>query len=154
LMPSGWVLNRVLENYETGLLTLIIRRSAFLSIEGGFDPRLQIIGDFDIVVSLSRKWKMASIQEPLAFYRVHRDNLGAKEKKRQLAEYKLWVEKMNKYPDVRNSKGYGKVLDEIVYMEGVLLLNEKKLSDAWQRFLDLPLGKYKAKLFLRMLCGK
>ena len=97
---------------------------------------------------------MACTQEPLAFYRVHGDNLGAKEKKRQLTEYRLWIEKMDKYQDVRNSKGYGKVLDEMIYMEGVLNLNQGRPYDAWQRFLDLPFGKYKAKLFLRVLCGK
>jgi hypothetical protein len=56
--PTGWILYELLKDYFVGLLTIIVRKTLFESIVYGFDPRYHIIGDFDLTIRVSEKWKI------------------------------------------------------------------------------------------------
>tara|TARA_X000001036_G_scaffold427358_1_gene455846 strand:- start:68 stop:385 length:318 start_codon:yes stop_codon:yes gene_type:complete len=43
-----------------------------------FNEKFNIIGDFDFFIKLSENFKIGSIQEPLAYYRIHESNLSNK----------------------------------------------------------------------------
>lgn len=146
LIPSGWVLNSLLKKYQVGLSTLVIRRAAFSSLSGGFDPNLHITGDFDIVLRLARKWKMVSLQEPLANYLLHGENVSKRGKRRQVEEYHSWLNKMKKYPDVVKLSGFRAVKNEYAYMKGRLYLSEKRRKKVWCILSKMPCQKYKFKL--------
>lgn len=146
-LPNGWVLNALLTDYPVGLLTLVIRRTAFDALQIGCDPRFHIIGDIDLVVRLAMKWKMACCQEPLAYYRLHGENEGQKQKPRQVAEYQIWVVELGGNPDILNLSGYKKVVDELVYMQGRLCVDQDRKWEARRHLRDLPWGKYKLKLW-------
>lgn len=147
-LPVGWILNDLLGNYQVGLLTLLVRRSAFDSLKTGCDPRFHIIGDTDLVVRLAKNWKMDASQEALACYRIHNDNEGQRNKGRQLAEFEIWVAEIGQYPEVKNLSGYKKLLDELAYMKGRLLIAEGKRSEAIRHANTLPWGNYKIKLWI------
>ena len=149
--PSGWVLNDVLMHYPVGLLTLVVRRAAFDTLAAGCDPRYHVIGDLDLVVRLAMKWKMACCQEPLACYRLHGENEGKKHKARHVAEYQIWVEELGQNPDVRGLSGYKQVVDELIYMQGLLCIDQNRKREAARHLNDLPWGKYKLKLALLIL---
>jgi hypothetical protein len=142
-IPSGWVLNDLLMDYPVGMLTLILRRAAFDALPGGCDPRYHIIGDMDLVVRLAMKWEMASCQELLVYYRLHGENEGQKQKARQVAEYKIWVKEFEKTPKIQNLPGYKKVVNEFVYMQGRLCINQNRKSEAMRHLSDLRWGKFK-----------
>ena len=145
-IPSGFVLNDLLMDYSVGLLTLILRRSAFDSLSDGCDPRYHIIGDLDLVIRLSMKWKMASCQEPLAFYRLHGENEGQKQKDRQVSEYKTWVQELAQKPQIHNLPGYQKVINELIYMQGRLCLSQGRKGACCFHLNKLSWGKFKFKL--------
>ena len=147
-LPDGWVLNDLLIDYPVGLLTLVIRRTAFDALQIGCDPRFHIIGDIDLVVRLAMKWKMACCQESMACYRLHGENESRKQKTRQVAEYQIWVEELGKNPDILGLSGYKKVIDEFAYMQGRLCIDQNKKVEAKRHLHDLPWGKYKIKLWI------
>ena len=151
---DGWVLNNLLLDYPVGMLTLILRRKAFNSLLGGFNPRFHIIGDMDIVVRLSEKWKMACCQESLAYYRLHSENEGKKHKARQVAEFQELLIRLEKNPNITSLKGYKKVVDELAYMQGRLCINNNKRGEAFIYLKNLSWGKYKIKLFICIASNK
>ena len=63
-LTSGFVLNKQLQSYTVGILTIMVRRSSLESLDYIFDQDYQIIGDFDLVIRLAVKWKFVSIQKP------------------------------------------------------------------------------------------
>lgn len=144
----GWVLNDLLMDYPVGLLTLVLRRTAFNALPGGCDPRFHIIGDMDLVVRLAMKWKMAACQEPLAYYRLHGENEGQKQKSRQVAEYQIWVEQLKKNPDILGLSGYKKVMSELIYMQGRLYVSQNRRGEAVSHLKNLSWGIYKIKLLI------
>lgn len=148
---SGWVLNDLLANYQIGLLTLLIRRNAYLDLTETFDKNFQIIGDFDITVRLSRHWKLASLQQPLANYRKHAGNLGRSNKDLQVIEYGQWFTKMKRYPDVLSQPAYGRVLTEVRYMKALLYLNTNKIYHAHQIMFKTPWCAFKVKFYLQLI---
>lgn len=146
-IPTGWVLNDLLTDYPVGLLTLVLRRTAFDALPGGCDSRFHVMGDLDLVVRLAMKWKMACCQKPLAYYRLHGENEGQKQKARHVAEYQIWVEELGKNTNVLGLSGYKHVVDELTYMQGRLCINQKRKGEAMHHLSALPWGKYKIKLW-------
>lgn len=72
--PSGKITQLLLNDYKLGILTVMIKRSFFLKKK--FNKNFNIIGDFDFFIDLSLKENLFCINEPLAFYRIHKKNLS------------------------------------------------------------------------------
>ena len=150
-ISTGWVLNDLLLHYPVGLLTLVLRRTAFESLQGGFDPRFHIIGDCDMAVRLAMKWKMACCQEPLAYYRLHGENAGQQQKARHVAEYQMFVKELGEKPETLNLSGYRKICAELIYMQGRLCIAQGRRGEARHRLSCLPWGRYKVKLGVSLI---
>jgi glycosyltransferase involved in cell wall biosynthesis len=145
-LPYGWVLNDLLIDYPVGMLTLILRREAFDTIQGGCNPRFHIIGDMDLVVKLGIKWKMASCQTPLAYYRIHGENEGQKHKKRTVMEYQIWLKELGENKNIVSLPGYKKLHDELNYLKGRTSIDQASKQEALRCLKNLPFGKFKLKL--------
>lgn len=149
--PHGFVLNDLLIDYPVGMLTLIVRRSAFDQLSGGCDERLHITGDRDLVIRLSLDWEMESIQEPLAWYRIHGKNEGLNQRARQLSEYRFWIKELESVPEIREASGFHVLMNEFIYMQGLQGIVAGDFRDAHKNAKKLPFGLYKLKLFALML---
>ena len=88
-LPSGFITQKLLDDYCVGILTLCISKKIFNRYK--FQEKYNIIGDFSYVVNLSKKFKIFAIQEPLAFYRVHQDNLSSRRRDLNIKELKNWI---------------------------------------------------------------
>jgi glycosyltransferase involved in cell wall biosynthesis len=150
-IPTGRILNALLGNYPVGLLTLVLRRTAFAALPHGCDPRFHIIGDRDVVVRIAVRWKVAAVQEPLAYYRVHGANEGARNQGLQITEYATWLREMGLMAEIAGLAGYARALNELDYMRGRLSIAEGNLAEAGRLALRLPIGKYKFKLALLLV---
>lgn len=150
-IPQGNVLNNLLIDYPVGLLTLVVRRSAFDGLHGGCDERLHIAGDRDLVIRLALNWEMECIQEPLAWYRIHGENEGQKQRARQLNEYSFWTKELASVPMIRNLSGYDVLINEFNYMTGLQLVDQREYRRALKIVHQLPLGMFKLKLFISVL---
>ncbi len=92
-LPSGLVSQKLLNKYVVGILTVMIKRNIFR--KNKFNQSFEIIGDFDLFLNLSRKYKFGCIQKPLAFYRDHFDNFS-KKTNLYLKELRKWLLKNEK----------------------------------------------------------
>ena len=87
-MHDGNLYHRLLNKYFIGLPSIFIRKK----IMSNFDERFEIIGDFDLIMRLSRNNNFGVIKEPLAYYRLHDSNFSLLNKRRHYQEMKLWKE--------------------------------------------------------------
>ena len=93
-LPSGNITQKLLDNYSIGILTVFIEKNIFKKFK--IKKNYNIIGDFDFFIKLSRKFRIFSIQKPLAFYRIHDSNLSSTNIKVFIKELDEWIKKNNK----------------------------------------------------------
>ena len=74
-LGSGYITKQLCKKYNIGILTVLLRKSAYISVSG-FNNKYKIIGDFDLIIRLSLVWKIISLNECLANYRVHDKNFS------------------------------------------------------------------------------
>ena len=89
-LPYGNITKKLLKSYTIGILTVCIDKSIFKDYK--FDKRLNILGDFDFFINLSKTFEIGCIQEPLAFYRVHEQNYSTIKIKTYIDELKNWID--------------------------------------------------------------
>ncbi len=92
-MQSGYVLNELLKNYYVGLLTVMIRKEAYVNAGNYCDKDFHIIGDFDLTLRVCKNNELIYIEKPLATYRSHKDSESKKHLLLQSAEIKTWHNK-------------------------------------------------------------
>jgi len=90
-LPSGNIYNELIDNYNIGLLTSVLRKNYFNKLEKKFDNRYSIIGDFDLFLRLAKICQFKSIQKPIAFYRLHGKNLTTTIKEKEVEETDIWL---------------------------------------------------------------
>ena len=90
-LPNGYITQNLLDKYCIGILTAMIKKNVLNQFK--FNNRYQIIGDFDFFVRLSQKYKFYCLQEPLAIYRFHGQNLFHLKIGLYLKEMKFWFKK-------------------------------------------------------------
>ena len=95
-LPSGKIYDKIIDDYNVGILTIVIRKKFYLKLNKKFDERFSIIGDFDLFLRLAKICLFESIQEPLAFYRLHGKNLSTLNKEKEIEEFEVWL-KENKF---------------------------------------------------------
>ena len=86
---NGNITQSLLNKFKMPILTTMIRKKIFL--KNKFDKRYSIIGDFDLFVRISLKEKIFSIQEPLAYYRIHSSNMTTKKIDLNIKELEKWL---------------------------------------------------------------
>ena len=87
-LPYGKITQDLLDYYTVGLLTILVRRDVFK--KKMFNPDYNIIGDFDLVLFLSLSSNFLCVDEPLAKYREHKENLS-KNLSLHINEIKDWI---------------------------------------------------------------
>ena len=90
-LPRGKIYNKLIENYNVGILASVIRKKFYLKLKKKFDERFSIIGDFDLFLRLSKICLFESVQEPLASYRLHGKNLSIINKEKEIEESEIWL---------------------------------------------------------------
>ena len=126
-IPSGYVLNNLLVNYSVGLITLAVRRSAYLRV-GGFSSDYHIIGDFDLVLRLAINGKMGSFQESLAFARKDGNNESILKVDLYIQELKMWHEKNGDSFKNTNKKAINAFYSSILHKEYISYINSDSFS--------------------------
>ena len=114
-LPSGSITQKLLNDYKVGLLTILVKKEIFK--KANFNENYNIIGDFDFILRLSIKTKFFCVQEPLAFYRIHDENLFKKGIKLYINELKDWLKKNNSY---YKKRGYSLFMIKALYYKLVL----------------------------------
>lgn len=90
-LPSGKITNQLLKNYNIGWITVAIKKKIFKKKKKIFNEKLFMISDFDLMLRLSLKYNIFCIQEPLAIYRHHLNQLSRKKFFLQADHFLKWL---------------------------------------------------------------
>jgi len=145
-LASGRILNSLLQNYVVGLLTIVIRRTAFTSLDRPFDSRFQIIGDFDLVVRLAETWMFECVQSPVAYFRWHGSNISSTQNERNLCETEIWLHEMREYSKISSQQGFGRIEELYLYKKAMIRIEQKKMKEAMSLFWGISFGMEKLKI--------
>jgi glycosyltransferase involved in cell wall biosynthesis len=126
-LPSGKIYDSLAKDYFIIISGLIIRKIFFYKI-GEFNPNLNIIGDFDFIMRASKKANFHGLNQPLIFYRVHKNNFSKLNSEMFFEEYKRWFENNNiDKKDIKFQKNIKFFRNKLNYLEITsLLINKKK----------------------------
>lgn len=88
---EGNIFNKLVEDYSIGITTVMIKKTLFLEIDKKFDERFNHIGDFDLMLRLSKITSFAALQHPTAVYRAHGKNLSTVDRLGSVKEMQEWL---------------------------------------------------------------
>tara|TARA_B100000925_G_scaffold285624_1_gene262191 strand:- start:1465 stop:2349 length:885 start_codon:yes stop_codon:yes gene_type:complete len=142
---KGEVSANLLKNYFIGLLTLVIRRSAYENITEKFDPNLQIIGDLDFIYRLSLNWYGDFSTKNLAICRKHGENLLFKQSHKNVEELIYFEKKLKKYFDEKNLDGLYELQQHKFYLSLKENLKQRKYIAAIKNFYKIKSLRFKIK---------
>tara|TARA_Y100000590_G_C15700355_1_gene1006525 strand:+ start:955 stop:1860 length:906 start_codon:yes stop_codon:yes gene_type:complete len=149
-MPRGFILDDLLKNYCASLLTLVVRKS-FLNIQAAFDSSFNIMGDFDLMIRMSSKYKFECVEKPIASWRSHWKNESFLKKNSQIQELKIWREKMKDYTSIFNNKNFLKIDEKIITLEVVSLILDNDRKGARLQLKRMPFSLRKVKYLISLL---
>ena len=146
-LPSGIIYKKIIKDYCIGIITVMIKKN-ILSKKNAFDPKYNVIGDFDLFTRLAKKNKFMAVQAPLATYRVHGENLSIKNRIKEIDELKDWL-RNNKYKLQSFEK---KIIQNKIDIRHFLYLKLKgKFIASLKLFLNKPFLNKKLKNFILLL---
>ena len=93
-LPKGKITSSIIKNYQIGIITVVIRKK-FINNNITFDSRYDLISDYDFGLNFSLKHNFESINKPLAFYRIHKNQIQKKKMILQAQQFCDWFLKKN-----------------------------------------------------------
>jgi glycosyltransferase involved in cell wall biosynthesis len=99
ILPSGKTTSLIIKNYQIGILTVVLRKS-LLNKKKIFDFKYDLLSDYDFILNFSLKHRFDVVNQPLAYYRIHENQLQKKKMIIQAKQFCEWFEKKkikNKY---------------------------------------------------------
>ena len=146
ILPSGFITGQLLNSYCIAWITVAMKKS--LIKKKIFNEKLDMISDFDFIINYSLKNKIFSIQEPLAKYRLHPNQLTRKNFFLQSEQFLKWYKSHKVKIKLRKFKKSKKFLDKIIFFEKIVKYKKKKtlLPDIANSFF-----KCEIKLALKLL---
>ena len=122
-LPYGFILSDLLKNYVVKISTTILKREMIKSVK--FNSCYNIIGDYDLIIKISRKFKGMAFQTKLANIRIHKNNFTHNNRKMFYLEYKNWVNSQN-FKDELFLKNKSLLLQKLEYLRIIHLLFDNK----------------------------
>ena len=148
ILPEGDLKNLILKEYKIGILTVILRRYFFTKEKFFFNNNYNIIGDFDLFLRLQRVTKFACVQQPLAIYRIHKNNFSIKNYNLHIVELENWLKSQK---ILKHNQQVNFIIDKINYMKVLLQIYKGSKINALFRMSESPFSLNKIKLFIMLL---
>ncbi len=142
--PSGFIYEKLLEEYNVGIITAVFRKNIIKDLTKIFDERFSIIGDFDFFLKLSKKHYFHYIDVPLAYYRIHDKNFSSIYKEKEMDEFNIWVN------ENKNNIGFEK-LKKMGKKISLRKLLHFKFNKDYNNCYKILLENYKSILIIKML---
>lgn len=128
--PSGFILKKLLVNYNIAFLTVIIRKEAYEKLNNKFNSNFSIIEDLDIVIRISINWKIKYVDSLLGNCRIHANNYQRTFFNQKFLEFQKIILNFDFENNISNLKEY-KIFKKNVLRDKIIynyLLNNKKNS--------------------------
>ena len=139
------------KNYFIIISGLIIKKK-ILEKENFFNEKYNIIGDYDLLMRISKYANAKSFNETLIFYRVHNNNFSKLNNKMYYHEYKDWYNRQKKINDDNFKKNKGSFLLQLNKLEIIYYLYQARTFKLLIKIIKVPNFTSKLKyLFAFML---
>ena len=143
-----------MSNYPIGSPTYVIRKKSLKSLNYNFNNKYHIIGEFDLIIRLSVKWKADCIQNPVAYARIHGNNEKLLKRDLEIKETKILYEDMKSNPIFSNLKELEQLKKKYMYLQAMEVIVNKSFMKSFTEVIKFPLSFQKFKLVLAMLMPK
>ena len=100
-LPKGKITDYLLREYFIGMLTVVIRKKLIDGMENVFNTKFDMLSDMDFILRFSKKHDFECVNNPIATYRIHKDQLQNKNFLIQAEQFNEW------YEEIRSSKEFG-----------------------------------------------
>ena len=141
--PSGLIYQKLIDDYNVGIITVVFRKNIIRELNKVFDERFSIIGDFDFFLRLSKKYYFYYIDNPLAYYRIHSKNFSSMYKEKEMEEFNLWI---NENRNTINLNKLKKMKNKIV----VRKLLHFKFNKDYKNCFKILMQNYRNILIIKM----
>lgn len=146
-LPSGYIFNELSKNYFIKLSSLIINKKIFSYFPEMFNENYNIIGDFDLCMKISQKFKGFGFNENLVTIRVHRNNYSNLNRQMHYLEYKNWFDNLNIENElIKKNLVYYK--EKLLYLNIISLILSKKKINSIKKIFKYPNNLKKIKLII------
>lgn len=150
-LVSGDVLADILNKYVVGLLTIVVRRSAYEQLSYGFNPEYNIIGDFDLSIRLAMNWKFSVIQTATAYCRWHGNNMQFIQMEKQINELEKWAISTTNNETISKMSEFQLFKNNIIKMKAIYELRKGKYSYVFKNIFAIHGYLNKIKLIIATL---
>jgi glycosyltransferase involved in cell wall biosynthesis len=145
-LPDGYIFESLCKNYLVNLSTIMIRRSYLSKLAYYFDRKYNVIGDYDLVLRLSEKYLVHSINNPLVNIRYHDTNFSRLNRDLHYKEYKIWYKKIVNLDQYKNYQNI--FLKKLKYLEIIKDVIKFKNLKILKKILNYPFCSNKVKLIV------
>ena len=116
---QGNIFNQLVEDYNIAINTVFIKKSKLSELNKKFDERFNHVGDFDLMMRLSKITSFAAIPHPTAVFRAHGNNLSTTDKLGSIKELEIWLNENKDDLSSANIKHLQKRIDtrKIIYFK-------------------------------------
>ncbi len=150
-LPTGNISTNLFDGPSVTILTALIRKESYLDMKIGFDKNYQIIGDLDFFVRFSKNNLFECSQEPLATFRIHKNNFTKKNRDLEIQELEHWLQNKKK---LLSKKEIAWVEELILYKKNTVRILKKKSLSTIISILKFPNNFKKIKLLSALLLPK
>lgn len=147
-LPDGNLKNLTFDEYKIGILTVIFRKKFFTKYKINFNSIYNIIGDFDFILRLTKVTKFLCIQEPLAIYRIHKNNFSNNNFSMHISELEHWIHQQKNFSNNIHIKYVQKKIYNMKIISEIYQGNKIK---AFLKINKLPLSYQKIRLLVILI---
>ncbi len=153
-LPKGKIFNLLAKDYFIIISGLMLKKKIFNEV-GYFNDNFNIIGDFDLVMRISKSHMAHSINEPLIYYRYHKNNFSKQNSEMFFNEFKEWYENKIKSNDEYFQKNIEHFKKKLISLEIInLLINKNKNIYLFKKILSYPDLQKKLKYLIAFFIPK
>ena len=150
-LHSGMICNDLLRNYCVSWLTVAIRNNNKIK-KKLFNEKLDLVSDYDFVIRFSLRNKIFSINDYLAVYRQHADQLTRKKFHEQANHYCNWYNMIKKNKKINKMSNFKFLKNRYNFYHSIKFISSKKyLSEKLIYIFKIKDVNLKLKLFLFFL---
>ncbi len=152
LFQSGKITKSLINNYYIGLLTVIIRKSFMSGDLEYFNPKYNLLSDFDYIIRFSQKHSFDFVKQNIAVYTQHENQLQSKYISVQAAQFDHWY-KMNILNKKLSEKEYNfkNIKEKNNFLNFVAQIKEKDKLKLFKEIIFYSNNFYKIKIILLIL---
>ena len=143
-LPSGIIFENLAIDYFIIISGLIIKKK-ILEKDIYFNKDYNIIGDYDLLMKISRYANAKAFNKPLVYYRVHEKNFSKLNSRDYFFEYDDWFKRQLKSSDIKFQRNKNTFQLKLFKLEIIYLLYEKKTLSLLIKIMRYPqfLSKFK-----------